>query len=100
MCVSDSGAFRRQTAAETQTEVASRGFVEVCLGSLTSQLVCYCSGKLCIQGTLCLTEPPANQSSWTHSDRLQASAQRHRVKAVQPGTGTTCNTRGSLLWFP
>lgn len=59
MCVSNSGAFRRQTAAETQTGVASRGFVEVCLGSLTSQLVCYCSGKLCIQGTLCLTEPPA-----------------------------------------
>lgn len=48
--VSDSGAFHRQTAAEIQTEVASLSFVEVFLDSLTSWLVCYCNGKLHVQG--------------------------------------------------
>lgn len=44
--VRDSGAFHRQTAAETQTELASLGCVEVFLDSLTSWLMCYCNGNL------------------------------------------------------
>lgn len=54
-CVRDSGAFRRQTAAETQTEVVSQSFAEVGLDSLTFWLMCYCNGKLHILEALCLT---------------------------------------------
>lgn len=92
MCVSDSGAFRRQTAAETQTEVASRGFVEVCLGSLTSQLVCYCSGNLYSGDTV------FNWASWPISlPRPIQTGYRplHRAKAEQPCTRTACKTRES-----